>query len=331
MKLKPLPVIVLGLGPIGRAVAKEIAGQPDMELMGAVDPAPKFAGKSVGELIRDKSRARLRVHKNLPAQIKALGRRRPTLAVHMATSRFPEAYPQILELVKQGVSVVSTCEEMVAAPDRWPKEAHALDRACRKAGVSVLSAGVNPGFVMDFLPEVLSSVCVRLDSVRITRHVDTAKRRRALQLKTGAGITVEEFRARKRAGTIGHVGCLDSLLFVLRHLRLPPQTMKADAELLRPIIAGKAVGTGRNRIPKGRVVGVHQTVRGRDSATGKIVATLDLKMAYGLEDPHDAIFLKGDPPVDLRIDGGIQGDRATVGTVLSTIRDAAYAPPGFGG
>ncbi len=318
----PPRVVTLGLGPIGRAVTREIVGASDLKLVAAVDPAPNLVGRDLGDLLRDERAAGMRV---LP-HLDALGRRKADVAVHMAASRFGPALAHLKDLVQRRLSVVSTCEELIAAPYRWRRETAALDRAAREAGVSILATGINPGFLMDLLPAALTNVCVDVTSVRVTRHVDTSKRRAALQAKTGAGISLAEFRRRSREGTVGHVGLRDSLIFLMNHL---PIEGEVGEETLRPIVAARRIRRGRTNIEKGHVAGVHQVVRAHD-ASGRSVAVFDLRMAYGLKNAHDEIVVRGDPPIRSRFEGGISGDRATVGAVLSTIRFASDAPPGFG-
>ena len=315
-------VLVLGLGPIGRAVTREVARARDLRLVGAVDPAPSLAGSDLGDLLKIESLRGMRIAPDLGSW----GRRRADVAVHLAGSRFPDELPLFRELVDRGLSVVSTCEEAIAASVRWPKEARALDRRARKAGVAVLATGVNPGFVMDLLPAALTNVCVDVRSVRVVRRVDTSTRRAALQAKTGAGITRAEFTARRRAGAIGHVGLRDSLLFLMDHI---PVAGDVGVERIRPIVAACAVRKGRRRIDAGRVLGVHHTVSAKDPDSGRTVAAYDLKMAWGLEDPYDEIRIVGDPPFTTRFEGGVPGDRATIGAVLSSIRYAGSAEPGF--
>jgi 4-hydroxy-tetrahydrodipicolinate reductase len=316
-------VVVLGLGPIGRAVALEILQDPGMELVAAVDPAPDFAGRTVHELLRVKSKNPLKISPTT-ASMRDLDF---DVAVHMAGSRFLDVAPQLAELVSRKVHVVSTCEELIAASVRWPREATDLDRAARDNGVAVLPAGVNPGFLMDLLPSAIANACVSIRSIHVTRHVDTSKRRSALQLKTGAGLTRAEFMRRAREKTVGHVGLRDSLLFLLDHV---PLRAEPSEETIRPILAEKTIGRGALRIPKGQVAGVHQRVVARDPRSRKTVAVYDLKMALNLKNPHDEIRIAGDPPIHLRIEGGIHGDRATVGMVLSTIRAIRDARPGLG-
>lgn len=316
-------VVVLGLGPIGRAVALEILRDPGMKLVGAVDPSPDLAGRDLGQILGIRGQRGLVVSPVL-ASIKNLSF---DIAVHMAGSRFLDIAPLLAELVSRKVHVVSTSEELIAASVRWPSEAAALDRLARENGVAVLPAGVNPGFVMDLLPSAIVNACVSIRSIHVTRHVDTSKRRGALQAKTGAGLTRAEFLRRARTKLVGHVGLRDSLLFLLDHV---PLRAEASEETIRPIVATKPIGRGPSRIEKGQVAGVHQRVVARAVGSGKTVVVYDLKMARDLKDPHDEIRIEGDPPVHVRIEGGIHGDRATVGMVLSTIRAIRDARPGLG-
>ncbi len=315
--MRTLRTALIGFGPIGRATAREILAAPDLRLAAVVDPAPDLAGRSVSDVLGTTDAGRLRILPSLdrlPARI--------DVAVHLAASRFPMAVEQIHPLLERRLPVVSTCEEMIAARWRWPRRARKLDDAAAEAGVPLLSTGVNPGFVMDLLPAALANVLVGLKSVRVTRRVNTARRRKALQQKTGAGITRAEFRARAKDGTVGHVGLKDSLVFLVNHL---PIRADVGDERLTAVIQRKS----GQPVPKGRVAGVHQIVRARD-ADGKIRATLDLTMVHGLDDPYDEIRIAGDPPVVVRFEGGLAGDRATVGAVLAGIRWAEHAPPGLG-
>lgn len=314
-------VMVVGLGPIGRACAREIADAKDLSLAAAVDPAPELAGRDLGELIGRESAKGIVVAKDLRGT-KARGVK---AAVHAASSRFPGAIPLLRELVGGGCDVVSTCEELIAARVRWPGPAAKLDRECRRLERRILLGGINPGYLMDVLPVSLASVCTEVRSVRIGRYVDTAKRRGALQRKTGAGMPVAEFRRLAKSGSIGHVGLRDSALYVLDRLGLHADDV---TETIRPIVAKTAFRKGALVVPAGTTAGVHQVVTAKD-ARGKTIALLDLKMAAGLPDPHDAVRIAGTPPVDVRIDGGVHGDTGTVARVLAQLRALADEPAGF--
>jgi 4-hydroxy-tetrahydrodipicolinate reductase len=225
-------VIILGMGPIGRAVAREVLLSPDLKLVAVVDPAAGLAGRRAAELAGVKERPSPRVvpsldHVSVPADV----------AVHLAASRFAAGAAHIEAALDHGVHVVSTCEEMIAAQGRWPRRAAVLDRKARARGKAVVATGVNPGFMMDLLPSALANVCVTVKSVRVVRRQDTARRRRALQDKTGVGLTLAEFRRRLKQGTIGHVGLQDSLIFLVRHL--PGDDVDLGNERIRPVVAAR--------------------------------------------------------------------------------------------
>ena len=44
-----IPVVVMGLGEIGQAIARDVIARPDLRLVGAVDPA--LAGRSLPEVL----------------------------------------------------------------------------------------------------------------------------------------------------------------------------------------------------------------------------------------------------------------------------------------
>jgi len=52
-------------------------------------------------------------------------------------------------------------------------------------------------------------------------------------------------------------------------------------------------------------------------------------MRLDAADAHDGVCIAGDPPVALRIDGGIHGDRGTVGTVLDAVERVPSLAPGL--
>jgi 4-hydroxy-tetrahydrodipicolinate reductase len=318
--MRRIRVVILGLGPIGRAVAREVLLSPDLKLAAAVDPAPDLVGQRVADLAGVAS-AGPRVARSLDF-VKAPA----DVAVHMAASRFAVGAGQIDAALDRGLHIVSTCEEMIAAQGRWPRRAAALDRKARARGKAVVATGVNPGFVMDLLPSALANVCVKVQSVRVVRRVDTSKRRRALQEKTGVGLTLAEFRRRAREGRIGHVGLRDSLMFLARHL---PGDFEIGEERLKPVLAKCEVRRGGRRVPAGHVLGVHHVVDATHRRNGRLFARLDLRMEYGLATPFDEIRIAGDPPLHLRFEGGVPGDRATVGAALSGIRWVVNAPPGL--
>lgn len=227
------------------------------------------------------------------ASIEALGP--ADVALHTATSRRTQAVATIRTLLDRGWSVASSCEELFE-PD--PElEAYAASKNLR-----VVATGVNPGLVMDRLPILLASACVSVDEVRVRRIVDLSERRDALRKKMGVGLTEDEARARK---DLGHVGLRESMSALLAAIG---RTAERVEHTLDPIVReGCSVGMDERLVAH---------------AGGRPLVTLALRMQMGAAS-SDEIEIDGDPPIRCRFEGGIQGDRATVGLLLSAAKAIA--------
>jgi 4-hydroxy-tetrahydrodipicolinate reductase len=59
------------------------------------------------------------------------------------------------------------------------------------------------------------------------------------------------------------------------------------------------------------------------------VLTLDLKMYLDAPNPHDATQIEGEPSLNMRIDGGVAGDAATVAALVNAAPRVLKAPPGL--
>ncbi len=78
---------------------------------------------------------------------------------------------------------------------------------------------------------------------------------------------------------------------------------------------------------KGQTCGLHQRAEAR--VNGKVCITLDLKMYLDAPNPHDAIQIIGEPPLNVRIEGGVAGDHATVAALVNTARRLFHSRPGL--
>jgi hypothetical protein len=52
-------------------------------------------------------------------------------------------------------------------------------------------------------------------------------------------------------------------------------------------------------------------------------------MAVGEKDPVDSVEVEGDPPLSMRIEGGIFGDTATIGALVNNVPKVLHAKPGL--
>jgi 4-hydroxy-tetrahydrodipicolinate reductase len=299
-----IPVVVMGLGQIGQAIVRAALEKPELRLVGAIDPA--HAGKSLSEVLGTPA----------PSLVVSGDRKTFELAkggvlLQATGSGFEDVLPDIEAAVRNGLSVVSTCEELSFPWLRYEAQAEKLDTLCESRDVAVVGVGVNPGFALDRLPAFMSQVTGPVRHIRGMRVQDAARRRKALQRKVGAGMTEEAFHAAADRGEMGHVGLAESAM--LAALGCGFELDEVEEELV-PLLADEDIDAA---IPvrAGQVAGIQQIVRGFTDGTERV--RLELIIASGADDPRDEVDLDARPPVKVRIEGGLAGDEATVWSVVN--------------
>ncbi len=316
-------VVHLGLGEIGKGTIEVLLAQraAGVRLVGVVDVNPALAGRS----LRTEMAGRI---KDVPV-LKIAGSLRQVLQAAQADvatmttgSRTVDVRGTVEELIAAGVHVVSTCEELSFPKLRAAKIAAALDQQARRAGVVILGTGVNPGFAMDAFALACTAPCAQVRSIHILRSLDARKRRRQLQKKVGAGMSLTEVQALIRRNAIGHVGLGESVAMIAAGLGWKLETIR---EKFTPVVARQPVSSAFYRVKTGQVRGMRMTAAG--IVAGKKKIELDLTMALGA-DTFDEVRVDGDPPLIVRTTTGFPGDSSTVGILVNCARMVAGLAPG---
>ena len=300
-----------GIGAIGAEVVRLCLAKPDIEIVGAIDSHPSKAGLDLGEAAGVGRKLGLTVAYEAEPILRDVY---ADVVVHSTGSSLTTVYPQLTSIIAAEKSVISTCEELAYPWVRYPDISRKLDRRAHETGVRVLGAGVNPGFVMDFLPLVLATACQQVRSVHVERVVDVGARRMQLQRKVGIGLSVEGFKRGASEGNIGHVGLRESLLMIADSLNWRLDDVQ---ETIEPVVADVRQTTEYFAVEVGYVRGLRQSVRA--IVSGEEAVRLDLEMSLGATDPRDVIRIDGEPPVEVRIPGSLQGDQATAAIVTNCI------------
>jgi 4-hydroxy-tetrahydrodipicolinate reductase len=302
-------VALCGLGPIGIEAGKALAARTDVELVAAADLDPSYGGRMLDALVTG-APAGIPIDPSLASALA----RDVHVVVLTTSSRVGQVAADVRTAIDHGSHVVSTCEELAAPAPLDTELWRELDARARAKGVTVLGTGVNPGFVMDRLVLSLAGACVTVSKVTVERVVDAARRRGPLRRKVGEGLTVEEFRRGVAERRIGHVGLEQSARLVAGGLG-----WKLDRyeETIDPVVTDGA----------DRCLGIRQLGRAFVGEEERI--TLYLQMSVGAPDPHDRVVLVADPPLDVRIAGGTQGDRGTIGAVVNAVPRLGRAARGL--
>lgn len=293
-----------GLGAIGAEILKHLLERAH-EVVGVADSDINKAGKTVPELTG------LALDLRVRPSIRALQLNGVDVAILSTSSRLSNIEADIIHAVSSGVDVVTTSEEM-AYPDYAGVEAGLrIDTLAKEKGVSVVGVGVNPGFVMDWVPAVVASASKNPTSIHVVRSVDVSRRRRQLQAKTGVGLTKAKFEKGVAEGTLGHVGLIESANLI--------------ALSLGKELEGLSYGIFPALGSEDYVMGVRQFAEGR---AGGCTIRLDLEMTITSAD-FDTVEVKGDPNLKLRFERGVFGDSATVALTVSAVERIRYARPGL--
>ena len=314
-------VMQVGIGPIGQKVVSYMLERKALNIVAALDLDPEKVGKDLGEVCGLGRDLGVTVSDDLEAAVRDAG---PDVAVLTTVSSFEKCAVQAADIARLGVHVVSTCEEMSYPWDTAPEIARQLDETAKAHGVAVLGTGVNPGFLMDFLPTALTAVCQDVRSIKVSRLQDATFRRIPFQQKIGAGLTLDEFEEKKQSGTLRHVGLTESIQMIAGNLGWD---LDKTEDIISPVIAESAIETGYKPIEAGMAAGVKQV--GRGWVDGKELITLEFIAAVGQSTSADIIEISGTPDITSTISGGVNGDIATCAITVNGIKAVTKAAAGL--
>jgi len=317
----PTKVMIMGLGPIGAGVTRQLAARKNFKIVSAVDIDPAKAGKDVGDVVGLGKKTGVKVGTDPVAAIK---KTKPQVAVLCTSSALKAVWPQIETVLKLKVPIVSTTEELSYPWFSNRALARKIDAAAKKAKVAVVGTGVNPGFAMDALPLALTSICERVDAVRIDRIQDARIRRLPFQQKIGSGLTAEQFAEKVKALTVRHVGLTESVAMIADGLGWKLDRITDE---IQPKIAEAPVESQFLKVEAGKVCGIIQD--GVGYVKGKPVVTLHMEAYLGAPETYDSVQVEGSPRLHVKALGGYHGDIATHSITVNSIPKVLAAAPGL--
>jgi hypothetical protein len=159
-----LRVIVWGTGNVGRAALRTVIAAPQLTLAGVIVSNPSKVGRDAGDLC------------GLPPQgvvatddVAAALALKPNAVAYCASGDFRPgaALDDVERCLRAGASVVSTSIYPLYDPRSAPEDLRRrMEDACRAGGASVFVSGIDPGFINDVMPLLLSGLCERVEQIR---------------------------------------------------------------------------------------------------------------------------------------------------------------------
>jgi 4-hydroxy-tetrahydrodipicolinate reductase len=321
---KTFDIIQVGFGPMGRIITSLILKRKNIRLRGLFDINPKLIGKKLSEFLKVKKDKDLIIRDDLDA---FLLKEEIDVAIIATSSSLLEVFPSIASVVKSGSNVISICEELSFPFHYQPKLSEKIDILAKSNNVTVVGTGINPGYLMDLLPIILTAPCQEVKSIKVTRMMNSAKRRVPFQKKIGTGLSKDEFNEKIMNKEItGHVGLTQSIQMILTALgkeyddiiELPPQPIELEHDLTTSY--GEI-------IPKGYICGLQSKAYAKKE--GKEFITLDFMAYAGDHEEFDSIIIEGLPRIEQKIIGGVHGDLGTSAMVVNLIPKVIKAKIGL--
>jgi hypothetical protein len=317
----PTKVMIMGLGPIGAGIARQLAARKNFKIVAAVDIDPAKVGKDLADVVDLGKTTGVKV---VGDPVAAIRKTKPQVAVLCTSSALKKVWPQIEAVLKLRVPIVSTTEELSYPWYSNRALARRIDAVAKKARVAVVGTGVNPGFAMDALPIALTGICERVDSVRVDRIQDARIRRLPFQQKIGSGLTATEFAEKVKALTVRHVGLTESVAMIADALGWKLDRVSDE---IQPKIAQAPVESKFLRVEAGRVCGIVQDGIGYVGGQPRIL--LHMEAYLGAPETYDAVTIEGSPRLHVKATTGYHGDVATHSIAVNSIPKVLQASPGL--
>ncbi len=309
-----------GTGMMGQGLLGYILDRPrDIELCGVIVTNLAKEGKPVGELIGRPCDIAM------TADFEAVLAQKPDVVCINTQSNLDEIEPQIVPAVKAGCNVICIAEKLAYPWASDPGRADEFDRLARENEVTILGTGINPGFVLDALVVMWSSVCLHVDRIEASRVNDLSPFGPTVMKGQGVGTTVAEFEKGVADGTIvGHIGFPESIMLIGKALGWEIELIEETRE---PIVTEVERSTQWVHVAPGDVAGCRHVGKGYSKGELKIhlIHPQQIHPHLAGQETGDYIRIHGEPEVNMQntpeIPGG-KGTYANAGNYIPLMKDA---------
>ena len=138
--MQKIRAVLYGVGAVGSLIAKFLLQKEGIEIVGAIDVEKEKIGKDLGEILNIDKHVGVVISNNAK---KVLSNAKPNIVVHTTSSYLEDVFPQLAEIAKHGVNVVSTCEELSYPYHKYFDLSNEIDELAKKHGVTILGTGIN--------------------------------------------------------------------------------------------------------------------------------------------------------------------------------------------
>lgn len=222
--------------------------------------------------------------------------------------------------------MITTCEQLAYPRYAASELAEKYDLLAKQYGVTILGTGINPGFLMDVHPIILTLGCTNVERIEVIRQIEAGVRREPFQKKIGISMDPDEFREAVSSGEItGHVGLGESISLIAEALGW--ELDEILVKRVEPVISEEEVSSRFFTVKPGQVKGLKQEAFGIVDGLERI--HLHFTAYLGASPSFDEVRIEGSPPVKARVSPCWHGDEGTVAVVVNLIPIVINAPAGL--
>ena len=300
---RPLRVSFYGAGQVGKNASGILRGREGIEVLGPFDRTQRDEALLGGA----------------------------DVVVIATTSFLAGIADDVQAAVEAGSNVITTAEEAAAPWGNDAATADRLDALARSRGVTILGAGVNPGFAFDALVLTACGVVAQVDSLLVERVVDLSGFGANVLRRIGVGHTPEAFEEGRRSGTVtGHIGFPQSMRVVAGGLGVAIERIDRELE---PIFADTELAASSLTVAAGQTAGFRQQYRavtaGEHTWFEALFTGHVAPLSIGQE-PRDSITVRS-PGGDVHFAAtpGINPQTGSASVIANSVRRVATARPGW--
>ncbi len=299
-------VIQWASGNVGTKAVQAVLGNPDLELVGLYVHSAGKHGQDVGDICGLGRQIGVKATSSLD-DILAM---EADCVLHMPLPSLiwgndPGADTEnLIRLLESGKNVITTVGYLY--PKAYGAEIEArLSAAALKGGVSLHGTGLNPGFIGDLTPLVLSSMSRRIDQVYVT-EISNFAYYPAPDIMMGMmrmGQTPDQFEASAGRLKLWLGGLFrESVMMVADGLGCPLDEIVETYELA---LADESFTVAAGTIAAGRVAGQHWTWTGLKDGRARVVHETVWRMHHSVA-PHwaqgpNSVVIAGEPTMRLEL------------------------------
>jgi len=326
--MENIKVVIWGFGAMGRGMADMLLSKKGVEIAGICDLHPDLVGKSIFDVLDSKQNEHPEVIvTNVIDEI--LEKNNCDIVLLATDSYTKKAFSKMELILKKGINVISTAEEMAYPKAQKPRLAAKLDKIAKENSATVLGTGINPGFIMDLLVVTLTGAMTDVTHIEANRVNSLSPFGPAVMEEQGVGITVKEFNEGTNNGTLaGHVGFSESVNMIADAIGIELDDFKQQ---MAPIVTSIDRKSKYGEALKGNVAGVKMT--GQGIVDGKVF--IDMKHPQQIEpelegtNTGDYINIEGTPNIHMAITPEIDGGIGTIAVCVNMIPHVLNARPGL--